>query len=198
MVIDYLDLNKCQKVYNRALPLSTAKMMTVISDLILNLDSLLIWISVFFLFSSHLLFFNLISLECSGQWNEILPTKKEKKITLFFSLSVRPCSHRPCNSGRKEILATYFFAEELFVSLISVINFKVERRGPSGMRLWLLQIEHKTVIQSCYKLGKYYSMLQKTAIGQWPQTNNSDLETKKRFVCVCVCVCVCMYRCVCV
>ena len=80
--------------------------------------------------------------------------KKKKKITLFFSLSVRPCSHRPCNSGRKEILATYFFAEELFVSLISVINFKVDRRGPSGMRLCLLQIEHKTVIQSCYKSGK--------------------------------------------
>ena len=79
---------------------------------------------------------------------------KKKKKTLFFSLSVRPCSRRPCNSGRKEILATYFFAEELFVSLISVTNFKVGRRGPSGMRLCLLQIEHKTVIQSCYKSGK--------------------------------------------
>ena len=80
--------------------------------------------------------------------------KKKKKMTLFFSLSVRPCSHRPCNSGLKKILATYFFAEELFVSLISVINFKVDRRGPSEMRLCLLQIEHKTVIQSCYKSGK--------------------------------------------
>ena len=40
------------------------------------------------------------------------------------------------------------------MSLISVINFKVDRRGPSGMRLCLLQIEHKTVIQSCYKSGK--------------------------------------------
>ena len=80
--------------------------------------------------------------------------KKEKKITLFFSLSVRPCNHRPCNSGRKEILATYFFSAEVFVSLTSVINFKVDRRGPSGMRLCLLQIEHKTVIQSCYKSGK--------------------------------------------
>ena len=43
--------------------------------------------------------------------------KKKKKITLFFSLSVRPCSHRPCNSGRKEILATYFFA------VICVLDF---------------------------------------------------------------------------
>ena len=85
---------------------------------------------------------------------KFLQPKKKKKITLFFSLSVRPCIHRLCNSGRKEILATYFFAEELFVSLISVINFKVDRRGPSGMRLCLLQIEHKTVIQSCYKSGK--------------------------------------------
>ena len=85
---------------------------------------------------------------------KFLQPKKRKKITLFFSLSVRPCSHRPCNSGRKEILATYFFAEELFVSLISVINFKVDKRGPSGRRLCLLQIEHKTVIQSCYKSGK--------------------------------------------
>ena len=40
------------------------------------------------------------------------------------------------------------------MSLISVINFKVDRRGPSEMRLCLLQIEHKTVIQSCYKSGK--------------------------------------------
>ena len=40
------------------------------------------------------------------------------------------------------------------MSLISVTNFKVGRRGPSGMRLCLLQIEHKTVIQSCYKSGK--------------------------------------------
>ena len=40
------------------------------------------------------------------------------------------------------------------MSLISVINFNVDRRGPSGMRLCLLQIEHKTVIQSCYKSGK--------------------------------------------
>ena len=80
--------------------------------------------------------------------------KRTKKPTLFFSLSVRPCIHRPCNSGRKEILATYFFAEELFVSLISVVNLNVDRRGSSGMRLCLLQIEHKTVIQSCYKSGK--------------------------------------------
>ena len=40
------------------------------------------------------------------------------------------------------------------MSLISVINFNVDRRGPSGTRLCLLQIEHKTVIQSCYKSGK--------------------------------------------
>ena len=72
--------------------------------------------------------------------------KKKKKITLFFSLSFRPCSHRPCNSGRKDILATYFLAEELFASLISVINVKVDRRGSSGTRLCLLQIEHKDVI----------------------------------------------------
>ena len=59
-------------------------MINVISDLILNLGSLLICISVFlFLFPSHLLFFNLISLEYSGQWNEILPTKREKKKSHF-------------------------------------------------------------------------------------------------------------------
>ena len=40
------------------------------------------------------------------------------------------------------------------MSLISVINFKVDKRGPSEMRLCLLQIENKTVIQSCYKSGK--------------------------------------------
>ena len=42
LVIDYLDLNKCHEVYNRVLPLSTAKMITVTSDFILNLGSLLI------------------------------------------------------------------------------------------------------------------------------------------------------------
>ena len=51
---------------------------------------------------------------------KLLPAKKDKKITLFFSLSARPCSHRPFARGRKDILATHFFAEELFMSLISV------------------------------------------------------------------------------
>ena len=53
---------------------------------------------------------------------KLLPAKKDKKITLFFSLSARPCSHRPFARGRKDILATHFFAEELFMSLISVIK----------------------------------------------------------------------------
>ena len=52
---------------------------------------------------------------------KLLPAKKEKnKITLFFSLCARPCSHLPSARGRKDILATYFYAEEFFVSLISV------------------------------------------------------------------------------
>ena len=52
---------------------------------------------------------------------KLLPAKKEKnKITLFFSLCARPCSHLPSAPGRKDILATCFYAEEFFVSLISV------------------------------------------------------------------------------
>ena len=61
---------------------------------------------------------------------KLLPTQKEKNITLFFSLPARPCSDRPCARGRKDILATHFFAEELFVSLIS---------GKFAIRLSLLQ-----------------------------------------------------------
>ena len=61
---------------------------------------------------------------------KLLPTKKEKNITLFFWLPARPCSDRPCARGRKDILATHFFAEELFVSLIS---------GKFAIRLSLLQ-----------------------------------------------------------
>ena len=38
-MIDYLDHKMCQKVYNRVLPLSTAIMIIVISDLILNFIS---------------------------------------------------------------------------------------------------------------------------------------------------------------
>ena len=159
---------------------------------------------------------------------KILPTKKEKKITLFFSLSARPCSHRYWARGSKEILATYFFAEELFVSLISV-KFAIRlsllqpsfqgpillflrsvslipesRRRPRERGCVYYRIEHFYINPSCNRVTnfvKYYPILQKTAIGQWPQTNNSDLKTIKS-LCGCVwvgvCVCVCVRVCVCV
>ena len=109
---------------------------------------------------------------------KLLPAKKDKKITLFFSLSARPCSHRPFARGRKDILAAHFFAEELFVSLISVkFAFRLRllqptfqgrillflrsvslisesRRGPWEQGCVYCRIEHKTVVQSCYKSGK--------------------------------------------
>ena len=75
-------------------------------------------VAVFFLLICCI--FNTNSLEYSTQWNETSYNQKRKKITLFFSLPARPCGHQPCARGRKDILPTYFFAEELFVSLISV------------------------------------------------------------------------------
>ena len=145
---------------------------------------------------------------------KLLPTKKEKKITLFFSLPARPCGHQPCARGRKDVLATYFFAEELFVSLISVkfaIRLQVSLLQPSFRVLFYsfsgasLLFEFRRVGEdpgneavftaesnikpSCNRvtnLVKYYPILQKTAIGQLPQTNNSDLMTIKS-LCVCVC-----------
>ena len=145
---------------------------------------------------------------------KLLPTKKEKNITLFFSLPARPCSDRPCARGRKDILATYFFAEELFVSLISVkfaIRLQVSLLQPSFRVLFYsfsgvsLLFEFRragedlgnevvftagsNIKPSCNRvtnLVKYYPILQKTAIGQLPQMNNSDLMTIKS-LCVCVC-----------
>ena len=147
---------------------------------------------------------------------KILPTKKEKKITLFFSLSARPCSHRYWARGSKEILATYFFAEELFVSLISVkFAIRLSLLQPSFQRpilLFLLSVSlsfqrvgedpanevvftaESNIKPSCNRvtnLVNYYPILQKTAIAQWPPTNNSDLKTIKS-VCVGACVCVCI------
>ena len=173
----------CQKVYSRVLPLSKA-IITVVWYLILNLGSSLIknfcFLFVFF-FLLICCLFNSISLD---NWMKLLPTKKEKKITLFFSLSARPCSHRYWALGRREILATYFFAEELFVSLISVkFAIRLSLLQPSFQGPFLLflrtvslsfrrvgedpgnevvftagcRIEHKTVVQSSYKPGKISS-----------------------------------------
>ena len=114
------------------------------------------------------------------EWNFFQP-KKEKKITLFFSLPARPCGHQPCARGRMDILATYFFAEELFVSLISV-KFAIRlsllqpsfqgpillflrsvslipesRRRPRERGCVYCRIEHKNVMQSCHKSGKILS-----------------------------------------
>ena len=122
---------------------------------------------------------------------KLLPAKKDKKITLFFSLSARPCSHRPFARGRKDILATHFFAEELFMSLISV-KFPIRRsllqptfQGPILLffpeRLCLFRrvgedpgnkvvfTAESNIKPSCNRvtnLVKYYPVLQKTAIGQ--------------------------------
>ena len=143
------------------------------------------------------------------EWNFFQP-KKKKKITLFFSLPARPCSHRPCARGRKDILATYFFAEELFVSLISVkfairlsllqpsfrvlfysfsgasLLFEFRRVGedPGNEVVFTVESNIKPSCNRVTNLVKYYPILQKTAIGQWPQTNNSDLMTIKS-LCVC-------------
>ena len=50
--------------------------------------------------------------------------KRNKKITLSFTLSVRPYSHRPFAGGLKEILPAYFFAEELLCPWFQ-LNFTV-------------------------------------------------------------------------
>ena len=114
------------------------------------------------------------------EWNFFQPNKKKK--SLFFSLSARPCSYRPSARGRKDILATHFFAEELFVSLISgkfairlsllqppfqgpILVFlrsvsltSESRRGPWDQGCVYCRIEpDKTVVQSCYKSGKILS-----------------------------------------
>ena len=143
---------------------------------------------------------------------KLLPTKKEKNITLFFSLPARPCSDRPCARGRKDILATHFFAEELFVSLISVkfairlsllqpsfrvlfysfsgasLLFEFRRVGedPGNEVVFTAVSNIKPSCNRVTNLVKYYPILQKTAIGQLPQTNNSDFRV---FLYVCVCVC---------
>ena len=178
----------CQKVYNRVLPLSTV----FNNNCYLGIDpqfrlfinwNFCFWLLLFFfLFSSHLLSFefNFIRILKAMEWNFFQP-KKRKKITLFFSLSARPCSHRPFARGRKDILAAHFFAEELFVSLISVkFAFRLRllqptfqgrillflrsvslisesRRGPWEQGCVYCRIEHKTVVQSCYKSGKIWS-----------------------------------------
>ena len=142
------------------------------------------------------------------EWNFFQP--KKKKITLFFSLPARLCSHRPCARGRKDILATYFFAEELFVSMISVkfairlsllqpsfrvlfysfsgasLLFEFRRVGedPGNEVVFTAESNIKPSCNRVTNLVKYYPILQKTAIGQWPQTNNSDLMTIKS-LCVC-------------
>ena len=144
------------------------------------------------------------------EWNFFQP--KKKKITLFFSLPARLCSHRPCARGRKDILATYFFAEELFVSMISVkfairlsllqpsfrvpfysfcgasLLFEFRRVGehPGNEVVFTALSNIKPSCNRVTNLVKYYPILQKTAIGQLPQTNNSDLMTIKS-LCVCVC-----------
>ena len=96
-------------------------------------------------------------------------------MTLFFSLPARPCSHPPCARGRKDILATYFFAEELFVSLISVkFAIRLSLLQPSFRVLFSSRFEVVFTAESNIKpscnlvtnLVKYYPILQKTAIGQ--------------------------------
>ena len=186
----------CQKVHNRVLLLSNAIIITVIWDLILNLGSSLNEISAFLLLLFFLLIcclFNSISLEYSRQWNETSSNqKRKKKITLFFSLPARPCSHRPCARGRKDILAPYFFAEELFVSMISVkfairrsllqpsfrvlfysfsgasLLFEFRRVGedPGNEVVFTAESNIKPSCNRVTNLVKYYPILQKTAIGQ--------------------------------
>ena len=144
------------------------------------------------------------------EWNFFQP-KKKKKFTLFFSLSAWPCSYRPCARGRKEILATYFFAQRshlcpwfqlnsrsalVYCKLVSRILFysfsgacllfRREGEDPGNEVVFTAASNIKPSCNRVTNLVKYYPILQKTAIGQWPQTNNSDLETKKSFVCVCV------------
>ena len=78
----------CQKVYNRVLLLSNAIIITVIWDLILNLGSSLIEISVFccccFFFLLICFIFNSNSLEYSTQWNETSSNQKRKKSLFSF------------------------------------------------------------------------------------------------------------------
>ena len=138
-------------------------------------------------------------------------------MTLFFSLSARPYSHRPCARGRTEILATYFFAEELFVSLISFKSYTWQRKSPqfaatqfpgsysalSPERLSLVQesrrgpwergcvysrIEHKTVMQSCYKSGQSIIQFSRKLLLGNDRTRITATQRQKRVVCVCVCL----------
>ena len=121
---------------------------------------------------------------------KLLPTEKEKKIPLFFSLSSRPCSHRPSARKRKEILATYFLAEELFVSLISVnsrfalvccnlvsrilfysfsgasLLFRRVGEDPGNEVVFTAESNIKPSCNRVTNLVKYNPILQKTAIGQ--------------------------------
>ena len=121
---------------------------------------------------------------------KLLPAKKDKKITLFFSLSTRPCSHRPFARGRKDILATHFFAEELFMSLISVnsrfasvccnllsrvlfyffsgasLLFRRVGEDPGNKVVFTAESNIKPSCNRVTNLVKYYPVLQKTAIGQ--------------------------------
>ena len=121
---------------------------------------------------------------------KLLPAKKDKKITLFFSLSARPCSHRPFARGRKDILATHFFAEELFMSLISVkfairlsllqptfqspillflgasLLFRRVGEDPGNKVVFTAESNIKPSCNRVTNLVKYYPVLQKTAIGQ--------------------------------
>ena len=122
---------------------------------------------------------------------KLLPTEKEKKFTLFFLLSVRPCSHRPCARGRKEILATYCFVEETFLSLISLnsrfalvccklvvsrilfysfsgasLLFRRVGEDPGNEVVFTAESNIKPSCNRGTNLVKYYPILQKTAIGQ--------------------------------
>ena len=109
---------------------------------------------------------------------KLLPAKKEKKNHTFLFAVCSTMQSRPFARGRKDILAAHFFAEELFVSLISVkFAFRLRllqptfqgrillflrsvslisesRRGPWEQGCVYCRIEHKTVVQSCYKSGK--------------------------------------------
>ena len=143
------------------------------------------------------------------EWNFFQP-KKKKKNTLFFSLSSRTCSHWYWAHGRREILATFLFREELFVSLISVkfairlsllqpsfqgsillflrsvsLSFRREGEDPGNEVVFTAESNIKPSCNLVTNLVKYYPILQKTAIGQWTQTNNCDLKTIKS-LCVCV------------
>ena len=142
-------------------------------------------VAVFFLLICCL--FNSISLEYSTQWNE---TSSNQKITIFFSLPAPPCSHRPCARGRKDILATYVFAEELFVSLVSVkfairlsllqpcfqgpillflrsvLLFRRVGEDPGNEVVFTAESNIKPSCNRVTNLVKYYPILQKTAIGQ--------------------------------